>query len=196
VTKSTGLLAMHVLTLALSAVDVAVAQGRSDQERVDAAYYDFWVGSWYRIDGATTATEPSFVVTRGVNRSAFDESWRLRGDQDEILVSRAMRVWDAPTRRWMLAWINADGIFQVWEGRRVAADWYVYRQFEQEGRRMWSRQAWIPSGPGRVVRVMERSFDDGATWELRSRTSFARSDAVGRPPAAPPPNADPPGGRS
>jgi hypothetical protein len=93
-------------------------------------------------------------------------------------------------------WINEDGLFQVWEGRKVAADWYVYRQFEQPGRRMWSRQAWIPGGSGRVVRVMERSFDDGATWELRSKSTFARSDAVREPPAEPPRNEGTPGGRS
>jgi hypothetical protein len=78
----------------------------------------------------------------------------------------------------MLAWINADGVFQVWEGRTVGADWYVYRAFEQQGKRFWSRQAWIAGGPDRVTRIMERSFDDGASWELRSRTVFARQPTL------------------
>jgi hypothetical protein len=157
---------------------IATLRSVGDQQTDDSAYFDFWPGSWHRVDGDHIDPEASFVITRGINRSAFDEWWRLRGDKNEVLISRAMRVWDTSTRRWMLAWINADGVFQVWEGRTVGADWYVYRAFEQQGKRFWSRQAWIAGGPDRVTRIMERSFDDGASWELRSRTVFARQPTL------------------
>ena len=141
----------------------------------DERYYDFWIGSWYRLTDGVREADPSFVVSRGVHDAAFEEQWRLRGDKGELLVSRAVRAWDRATNRWMFAWTSAEGLFQVWEGRKVGADWYIYREFEQAGKRFWSRQAWIPDGPTRVTRVMERSFDAGKTWELRSRTTFERN---------------------
>lgn len=141
----------------------------------DERYYDFWIGSWHRVEAGTREAEPSFIVARGVHASAFEESWRLRGDNGEALVSRGIRAWDSATKRWMFAWISAEGLFQVWEGRKVGADWYIYREFEQQGRKFWSRQAWLRMDATHVTRVMERSFDGGSTWETRSRTPFRKA---------------------
>lgn len=148
----------------------AVAPSQSADDR----YFDFWPGAWHRVEDGKRDAEPSFVVTHGVNRSAFEESWRLRGDGGEVLVSRALRTWDTATRKWMFAWTSAEGLFQVWDGVKVGADWYIQREFEQNGKRFLSRQGWIPQSPNRVERIMERSFDDGGTWQLRSRTTFER----------------------
>jgi hypothetical protein len=156
-------------------VAVALSLSALSQAPVaDDHYYSFWVGSWHRVTDGLRDAEPSFLVSRGVNDAAFEEQWRLRGEKGELLLSRATRAWDRATNRWMLSWVSAEGLFQVWEGRKVGADWYIYREFEQGGKRFWSRQAWIPDGANRVTRVMERSFDDGKTWEPRSRVTFEK----------------------
>lgn len=53
--------------------------------------------------------------------------------------------------------------------------WYIQRPFEQEGQKFLSRQTWIPSADGaRVDWLSERSLDDGKTWAVRYRLTFAR----------------------
>jgi len=140
----------------------------------DAAYYAFWPGTWCAVvDGAPQPTESCFTVRQGAHAAAFEEEWVQLVD-GQRLVSRAMRAWDPIEKRWMLVWVSDQGHFQIWNGAKFGDDWYIVREFEQEGRRFLSRQAWIPSGPDRLVRVMERSFDNGATWQPRLRTEFGR----------------------
>ena len=74
----------------------------------------------------------------------------------------------------MFVWVSDNGLFQVWEGKKFGDDWYIVREFEIDGDRFLSRQAWIPDEEDELVRVMERSFDNGHTWETRSRTRFKR----------------------
>ena len=144
------------------------------QPQADARYYDFWPGTWCEVaDGRPDADKSCFIVAQGVHAAAFDEQWVQHVDGG-TLKSRAMRAWDPIEKRWMLVWISAEGHFQIWNGVKIGRDWYIVRSFEQEGRTFLSRQAWIPSGPDRLVRIMERSFDEGATWQPRYRTEFGR----------------------
>lgn len=71
-------------------------------------------------------------------------------------------------------WVSDNGLFQVWDGQEVGEDWYIVREFEIDGERFLSRQAWLPRGEDELIRVMERSFDGGKSWETRSRIRFGR----------------------
>jgi hypothetical protein len=74
----------------------------------------------------------------------------------------------------MFSWVSDNGLFQVWQGEKVGDDWYIVREFDFEGQKFLSRQAWIPDGANRLTRVMERSTDGGKTWQTRSRSVFQR----------------------
>jgi hypothetical protein len=141
----------------------------------DARYYDFWPGTWYRvIDGEIDTTNTRFHVTPGIHSAAFEETWRLVIDSTTTITARALRAWDAGAGHWQYVWISDDGLFQVWEGRRVNGDWYIYREFEGQGEPLLSRQAWLPQESGRVVRISEQSSDGGATWRRRFREEYRR----------------------
>lgn len=143
-------------------------------------YYDFWEGTWHQvIDGEADTTGTVFHVERDVHPAAFIERWRLVIDSTTTLHATALRAWDKTTRRWMYTWISDNGLYQVWEGRRVGDHWYIYRQFDVQGDRFLSRQAWIPDGPNRLVRISERSDDGGRTWQTRFREEYVRE---GNPP--------------
>ena len=150
----------------------------------EMSYYDFWPGTWVRIvNGRVDLKASSFRVTRGIHAAAFEEEWRQVDEKGVVRLSRAIRAWDQVSNRWMLTWVSDNALFQVWEGRKYGDRWYIVREFEVGGRRFLSRQAWWPEDPNRVIRVMERSFDDGKSWELRSRTEYGRAptSAVPRP---------------
>jgi hypothetical protein len=157
-------LAAFLLTLLLIPQDM-----KPLVESADTRYYDFWVGRWaVEKDGRIDATAPKFTVTRGVHPGALEETWEG--------AARAFRAWDKTAARWMHVWVSANGLFQVWEGRRVGNDWYMFKEFEIERDRYLSRQAVLSRGPGRAVRISERSDDGGKTWTLRFREELRRID--------------------
>jgi hypothetical protein len=141
---------------------------------VDDRYYDFWPGTWYAVNDGVRDSVPTFVVRRGVHPAVFEEEWRLVIDSGRVSRSTGLRAWDQTYAKWMFVWVSDLGHFQIWEGVRIGNRWYIQRAFEQGGQRFLSRQAWIPEGPDRVVRIMERSFDEGRTWQPRSRVAYQR----------------------
>ena len=169
------LLLVVLAAVCLSAVP-AVGQ---EHESPEARYFDFWPGTWVEVvDGDPDPTATTFTVRRSVHESAFEERWKLVYEGTEHH-SVAVRAWDPTTGRWMLTWIDDGGLFQIWEGRKFGEDWYIVREFDIDGSRFLSRQAWLPDGDGELTRVMERSFDDGRTWQPRSRTRFRKVSPPG-----------------
>ena len=88
--------------------------------------------------------------------------------------TRAFRTWDKTAGRWMHVWVSANGLFQVWEGRRVGKDWYMFKEFEINGDRYLSRQGILRVDESRAVRISERSDDGGQTWTVRFREELQR----------------------
>ena len=170
------------LTLSAAALALTVVHSLSAQttrplvENADTHYFDFFVGRWFPVvDGHIDTTGTSFTVRRSVNAAAFEEQWVQRLDS-QVLRSVALRAWDQVVNRWMFTWVSDNGLYQVWQGEKVGNDWYIVREFDFEGQKFLSRQAWIPDGPNRLTRVMERSTDAGKTWQTRSRGVFQRVD--------------------
>ncbi|HEX6974251.1 MAG TPA: hypothetical protein VF147_07615 [Vicinamibacterales bacterium] len=138
-------------------------------ESPDTHYYDFWVGKWaVEKDGKIDPGATSFTVTRGVHPAALEEAW------GGGMSARGLRTWDKTAGRWMHVWVSANGLFQVWEGRKVGADWYMVKEFDIKGDRYLSRQAVLNRGDGRAVRISERSDDGGKTWTLRFKEDLRR----------------------
>ena len=165
-----------VLGACLAFAGAALAQtDKPPAPSPEMRHYDFWPGTWAKVVNGRPDTKAStFVVRRSVHPAAFEEAWRLVNEAGVVSTSRALRAWDQVEKRWMFVWVSDNALFQVWEGQKVGDRWYIVREFEVEGRRFLSRQAWWPEGRDRVVRVSERSFDHGATWQLRFREEYAR----------------------
>lgn len=172
-----------IVAAALGAPGTAAGQtDRPMRASEDTRYFDFWPGTWVEVvDGRPDTTATVFTVRRSVHPAAFEERWKLVYD-GAAHRSIAVRAWDQVNERWMFTWVSDNGLFQVWEGREFGDDWYIVREFEIDGTRFLSRQAWLPTGDDELVRVMERSFDGGTTWETRSRTHFERVSPKERAP--------------
>ncbi len=170
-----SLLGIVMLGLFLSLPPRALGQtDRPMIESKDTHYYDFWPGTWAEVvNGQADTSATMFTVRTSVHPAAFAEEWRQVYD-GAAHHSTALRAWDQVTNRWMLVWVSDNALFQVWERGKEGEDWYIVKEFEIDGERFLSRQWWIPESPNRVVRVMERSFDGGHTWEPRFQTLFQR----------------------
>jgi hypothetical protein len=141
----------------------------------DAKYYDFWPGTWYRIVNDKVDTNSTrFIVTQNIHSAAWYEEWRMSIDSVTTLKATALRAWDKTNNRWMYTWVSDNGLYQVWEGRKVDSNWYIYKEFNINGDKYLSRQAWIPEGPNKLMRTSEKSYDNGATWQLRFKEYYMK----------------------
>jgi hypothetical protein len=159
---------LFLLVLTSAAPGEPVQDTRPLIESADTHYYDFWVGQWADKKADASASGPAFTVTRGVHAGALEETW------SGALSARAFRAWDKTTGRWMHVWISSNGLFQVWEGRKVGDDWYMFKEFDVDGDRYLSRQAVLRQGEREAVRISERSDDGGKTWTVRFRQELRR----------------------
>jgi hypothetical protein len=138
----------------------------------DRRYYDGWPGVWHRIQGDRVDSLPTFQVRRGPGNS-FVEDWFLTIDGQRTR-SLGLRSWDPASASWRLVWVADPDHFQIWDGIKHGDGWYTIRKFGDGAVGFLSRQAWIPQGPDRFMRTLERSTDGGVTWTIRSRDYFRR----------------------
>ena len=141
----------------------------------DAQYFDFWKGTWYIEKGGKPDTASNYMqITQGVNPDVWKEEWRLLTPDGKTLYSSAIRAWDKTNNKWMFVWISDNGLFQIWEGRKYGDDWYICRDFDVNGDKYLSRQGFIPVSKNRVMRISEKSHDNGKTWELRFKEYYVK----------------------
>jgi hypothetical protein len=88
--------------------------------------------------------------------------------------AKGLRVWDDSTASWQYVWMSEKGHFQIWESKKANGNWYIYRRFNINGDRYLSRQAWIPESDERLMRISEKSYDDGTTWTLRFKEYYRK----------------------
>jgi hypothetical protein len=139
----------------------------------DARFYNFWEGTWYRItENNTLDTTAFFKVRKGVHRFAFEEEWEVMADGKQIR-STAIRVWDKTNKKWGFVWVSDNGLFQVWDSKKENGIWYIYKNFDVNGDKYLSRQAWILQPNGDVLRISEKSYDS-IKWEPRFRISYKK----------------------
>ncbi len=140
----------------------------------DAHYFDFWEGTWHTLndDGSLDSTS-YFKVKRSVHAAAFEEEWQLGGDKTAPLKSIAMRAWDKTNNKWGFVWVSANGLYQVWDSKKVDGHWYIYKPFTVNGDTYLSRQGFLPQPDGTVLRVSEKSYDE-KNWELRFKQHLKR----------------------
>ncbi len=161
---------MKVLTLLIGIVFAQICFAQSHVPQNDSTYYDSWVGEWYKeVDGELSSV-PTFVVKRALYHSSFEEYWMGAGGN----FSMAWRAWDTRTQKWDFAWMSTDGLFQIWEGKKVNGIWYIYKIFIINDQEVLSRQAFTPQNDNTLIRTSEHSKDNGKTWRLRFTEKYIK----------------------
>ena len=156
-----------VLLIILIFTQITLAQEKAIKD--DPSYYNSWVGKWYAVIDGKIAKQPRFVVSQGLNKTAYEEIWI-----SEEYVSKAWRGWNSQDKKWDFAWVTDDGLFQIWEGRKVGGIWYMYKTFTINNEKILSRQAFILTGENALTRTSEHSKDDGKTWRLRFKEKYVK----------------------
>jgi hypothetical protein len=136
----------------------------------EAKYFDFWEGTWFEIKDDNSLDSTSwFKVKRGPNASSFVEEWHFSNGAESI----AVRAWDKINNKWGFAWVSDNGLYQVWDTKKVDGHWYIYKEFTINGDTYLSRQGFIPQADGSVLRISEKSYDE-KKWELRFKQKLKK----------------------
>src|SRR6185437_8223288 len=161
------LLSMMTCSVALNAQDI-----KPFTPTGEALYYNFWVGNWHKVRKDDHDTKVQFRVSKSINPAAFYEDWDMQIDSVTTIHAVALRAWDKTNSKWMYTWVSDNGLYQVWEGKKVGENWYLFKEFTINGVTYLSRQEWIPDRENKLIRISERSDDQGKTWKLRFKENF------------------------
>lgn len=160
---------IFTLFICIGLIQISLGQNTTNDQ--DKKYYDDWAGLWYKEVNGKIASSPSFAVRQGLYKESFEETWIGAGGD----FSKAWRAWDQRTKKWDFAWMSTDGLFQLWEGKKINGIWYMYKTFILANReRILSRQAFIPKGNSIMIRTSEHSKDNGKTWKLRFKEKYVK----------------------
>ncbi len=163
--------AKEIVALCIFIGSIQIGNGQNSFKNPDIDYYKSWIGVWYKEVNNKIETLPSFVVTQGLYKGSFEETWIGAGGD----FSKAWRAWDQRTKKWDFAWMSSDGLFQTWQGKKVKGIWYMYKVFIlSNGEEVLSRQAFIPKGNSIIIRTSEHSKDNGKTWKLRFKEKYVK----------------------
>lgn len=137
----------------------------------DAKYFDFWEGTWYETKPDKTIDSNSyFKIKRSVNPACFLEEWHFANGMSSI----AIRSWDKTNNKWGFVWASDNGLYQVWDTRKIDGNWYIYKQFTINGDTYMSRQSFVLQPDGTVLRLSEKSYDE-KKWEERFRQVLVKA---------------------
>lgn len=131
----------------------------------DAEYFSFWPGTWFLLrDNGSVDSTTYYKINRSIHEAALIEEWQMGPGNKSI----AIRAWDKTNSKWGFVWVSSNGLFQVWDTRKIVNDWYIYKEFDVNGDKYLSRQGFLLQDDGTVLRISEKSYD-GTNWELRFR---------------------------
>jgi hypothetical protein len=167
---------MKSLLTTFIAFAISLASSAQDNNplvlNTDAEYFNFWLGKWYLVkEDDSIDTAFYFQVKQSVHAAAFDEIWQFGSGQKSV----ALRAWDKSNNKWGFVWVSGNGLYQVWDSRKIDGHWYIYKEFTVNNDTYMSRQAFLPQSDGTVLRISEKSYDE-KTWELRFKQRLKKMD--------------------
>lgn len=144
--------------------------------------FDFMLGKWQGVERRTVGGEPTIVGTAEIevqeilNGCALQENWQVYVEGGLLFSSVLLRSYEAASKKWYLDYIDTGLRHQVWEGRKDGDQWRFYRERREDGKPLLVRITWSSLLPDEFQQVIERSSDNGKTWELGSVISYTRKE--------------------
>lgn len=150
---------------------------QSDDDRT-RAYFDFFtVGTWVSqltiLDGDTIFDPSEYKIRRADQGIAFEEDWKLHVGGDEWIHAHVHRAFDQETKSWKL-YYQDDLYAQFWDSEVINGIPYFKKAFQFDKISFLSRISWVLDERGVVIRKIERSMDEGASWSLRYFIELAK----------------------
>ncbi len=127
---------------------------------------DFWVGEWDArgVNAPPSAPPSSSVITKIHSGCVILETWRSPGYSGQ-----SFNLYDRARDRWHQTWVDSTGGLHEYWGALIGGN-MVYEGMippapGQSGMQK-TRMTFFNLGPDQVRQLVERSSDDGKTWQV------------------------------
>lgn len=125
--------------------------------------FDFWLGTWRGVwDGG----EGTNTITKIFDGRVVHEQFRSDGFE-----GMSVSVYDPDARIWRRTWVDSQGNYLDFVGRRTAGGAMDLRSEAADG---LYRMLWHEIEPDSFSWRWERSTDEGATWDPRWLIAYER----------------------
>jgi hypothetical protein len=126
-----------------------------------------WKGKSYGITGQDTTVDATMRIRSEslYGGCALDETWDAQHEGKRLFRARVLRAYDAPTRRWLVYYVDDQLNSQFYEGQREDGHWRFIRRRMDGNTPILVRLTWKPTAAG-YQQLIERSRDGGKTWSL------------------------------
>lgn len=132
--------------------------------------FDWQIGTWQSEDA-----KQIHEIKKMNSGCGIQETWKTDGKETAV----GLKTFDdgrhnkTAEKKWFYSW-TAQGFHQLWEGRKENGEWRFYRNWFLDGKPILSRTYWTKVSADKLERMVERSTDEGRTWQPWVKDVFNR----------------------
>lgn len=145
----------------------------------DHRIFDFMVGLWRTSSPANVgggATEGASTIETVLDGCIIHEHRNLSRDGKRLFDGDGYWGYDSVKKQWLLFYMDDQSHMQVYEGRQDGGKIGFYRERpDPDGKPILIRIVYTPTGNSAYTQAVERSADNGATWQLSGVTTYQRN---------------------
>ncbi len=145
----------------------------------DHRMFDFMIGSWRTSAPANAgggATEGASTVETVLDGCVIHEHRNLSRDGKRLFDGDGYWGYDSVKKQWLLFYMDDQSHMQVYEGRQDGTKLGFYRERpDPDGKPILIRIVYTPTGISAYTQAVERSADNGATWQPSGVTTYQRN---------------------
>ena len=138
--------------------------------------FDFMIGAWRTSDpggGAATASEGESSIGTMLAGCVVREHRTLSRQGKRLFDGDAYWGFDTTKKRWLLFYLDDQSHMQVYEGREQDGHLPFYRERpDPDGKKVLIRIVYAPLGASSYTQTVERSSDNGVTWQPGGVTTY------------------------
>lgn len=137
--------------------------------------FDFWIGDW-ELSGPGAKQGESFRASDSIQHvldgCAVQESFT---GESSPLRGLSLSMFDAATSKWKQTWVDNSGTYVEFAGEFRDGQMVLMREnVTKDGKKALQRMVWKNITPTGLDWALERSLDDGKTWQLLAPVHYKR----------------------
>src|SRR5215204_4250357 len=133
-----------------------------------------WEGRSYSIVGSDTTFDADMSVQSQPRYGGclLEERWSATNGGKMLFQAKVLRGYDAPSRRWLIYYVDDQLNSQFYEGALENEVWRFLRtRRDTDGKPIIVRLTWRPTSDG-YEQLIERSRDGGRSWTRAGWVAF------------------------
>ena len=163
---------LYLLIIICSFTSLVVAQNN----QLDSASYDFWLGKWdakWENANGTTGSGSNHVF-KVLDGTVIEENFSITGGGQAGFLGKSISVMDT-NGQWHQAWADNQGGYFDFTGEQLGEKKiFKTKLVERDGKKIIQRMVFYDIKEDSFLWDWEGTQDGGATWNLLWRINYTR----------------------